>query len=154
MALRQIRTKGDEVLRKKAREVDQINDKILILLNDMKDTMYDANGVGLAAPQIGILKRIAVIDAGEEYIELINPVIVSTEGEQVEVEGCLSLPDIFGEVKRPAKVKVEALNRKGEKYIVEGEGLLARALCHEIDHLDGILFEDKVIRFIDKSELE
>jgi len=114
--------------------------------------MYAANGVGLAAPQVGILKRVVVIDVGEGLMELINPVIVKQEGEQTEVEGCLSIPGVAGEVKRPAKVLVEALNRDGEKIKVEGQGLLAVALCHEIDHLDGILFIDKVIRFIDRNE--
>lgn len=154
MATRYIRKDGDDVLRKVCKEVDVINDKIRTLLKDMADTMYKADGVGLAAPQVGILKRIVVIDAGEALIELINPVIVKEAGEQVEVEGCLSLPEVFGEVKRPATVTVEALNAKGEKFSVTGEGLLARALCHEIDHLNGILFKDKVIRFIDKDELQ
>lgn len=154
MALRNIVKDGDEVLRKVSKEVDVINSKIVTLLDDMAETMYKEDGVGLAAPQIGVLKRIVVIDAGEGLIELINPKIVAAEGEQVEVEGCLSIPGVYGEVKRPAKVTVEALNRKGEKIVLKGEELLARAFCHEIDHLDGILFKDKVIRFLDKSELE
>ncbi|MCX7711932.1 MAG: peptide deformylase [Clostridia bacterium] len=154
MAIRNIRKDGDEVLRKISKEVDVINDKVVSLLEDMADTMYKAEGVGLAAPQIGILKRLIVIDVGEGLIELINPKIVSESGEQIEVEGCLSIPGVLGEVKRPAKVTVEALNSKGEKIVVEGEELLARALCHEIDHLNGILFKDKVIRFIDQDELE
>lgn len=153
MALREIRKDGDEVLRKRAKEVDVINDKILLLLKDMAQTMYQSDGVGLAAPQVGILKRVVVIDAGEGLVELINPVFVSQEGEQVYVEGCLSVPGVWGEVKRPAKVVVEAFNAKGEKFNIEGEGLLAVALCHEIDHLDGILFTDKAIRLIDKDEL-
>ncbi|HOQ37295.1 MAG TPA: peptide deformylase [Acetivibrio sp.] len=152
MAIRIIREEGDEVLRKKSKEVDVIDDKIKTLLSDMAETMYAANGVGLAAPQVGILKRVVVIDVGEGLMELINPVIVKQEGEQTEVEGCLSIPGVAGEVKRPAKVLVEALNRDGEKIKVEGQGLLAVALCHEIDHLDGILFIDKVIRFIDRNE--
>lgn len=153
MAIRMIRKEGDEVLRKKSREVDVINDRILQLLKDMAETMYKSEGVGLAAPQIGILKRVVVIDAGKGLLELINPKIVEVDGEQVEIEGCLSLPGKFGEVQRPAKVVVEALNMKGETIRVEGEELLARALCHEIDHLDGILFADKVIRFITEEEL-
>lgn len=151
MALRNIRKDGEEVLRKISREVNVINDKILMLLKDMADTMYKADGIGLAAPQVGILKRVVVIDAGEGLLELVNPKIINRSGMQAEVEGCLSLPGIYGEVERPAKVAVEALNSNGEKIVVEGEGLLARALCHEIDHLDGILFKDKVIRFIENE---
>ena len=154
MALRNIVKDGDAVLRKVSKEVDGINEKVIALLEDMAETMYKADGVGLAAPQIGVLKRIVVIDAGQGLLELINPKIIAAEGEQIEVEGCLSIPGVYGEVKRPAKVKVEAMNRKGEKVVYEGEELLARALCHEIDHLEGILFKDKVIRFLDKSELE
>ncbi len=144
MALRKIRLSTDEVLRKKSKEVTEINDKILELLDDMADTMYDANGVGLAAPQVGVLRRVVVIDIGEGIIELINPVIIETEGEQFGEEGCLSVPGKCGDVRRPNYCKVEALNRDGEKIIVEGEELMARALCHEIDHLDGILYTDKV----------
>lgn len=154
MAIRNIRTDGDEVLRKKSKDVDAINNKILTLLKDMAETMYRADGVGLAAPQIGVLKRLVVIDVGEGLLELINPAIVSQSGEQVEIEGCLSIPGVMGEVKRPEKVTVEALNRDGQKVVIEGTDLLARALCHEIDHLDGILFKDKVVRFVDKEELE
>lgn len=154
MAVRNIRKDGDEVLRKVSKEVDVINDKILTLIKDMAETMYDSDGVGLAAPQVGILKRIVVIDTGEGLIELINPVIASESGEQVEVEGCLSVPGVYAEVKRPVKAVVKALNMKGEKVTVEGEGLLAIALSHEIDHLNGILFKDKAIRFIDREELE
>ena len=154
MAIRNIRTDGDEVLRKRSKKIDIINEKILNLLKDMADTMYKAEGVGLAAPQIGILKRLVVIDVGEGLLELINPEIISESGEQLYIEGCLSIPGVLGEVTRPAKVAVEALNPSGEKITVEGEGLLAVALCHEIDHLNGVLFKDKVIRFIDKEELE
>ena len=152
MAIKTIRTDGDEVLRKKSKEVEVINDKIKTLIKDMSDTMYKADGIGLAAPQIGILKRIIVIDIGEGLIELINPRIIKEEGEQIEVECCLSLPGIFGEVKRPAKVSVEGLNPSGETVVIEGTELLARALCHEIDHLNGILFKDIVIRFIERDE--
>lgn len=154
MAIRIIRKDGDEVLRKVSREVDVINEKIITLLKDMADTMYEADGVGLAAPQIGILKRLVVIDVGGGLLELINPKIVSETGEQIETEGCLSLPGILGEVKRPAEVVVEATDPNGEKIVVRGDGLLARALCHEIDHLNGILFKDKVIRFIDPDDLK
>ncbi|KZL94428.1 peptide deformylase [Clostridium magnum] len=145
MALRTIRKHEDELLRKKSKKVDVINERIITLLNDMEETMYDADGVGLAAPQVGILKRVVVIDIGEGILRLINPEIISTEGSYVDVEGCLSIPGEQGQVERPYKVKVKALNEKGEEIIVEGEELLARALCHEIDHLEGVLFVDKVI---------
>ena len=145
MALRNIRKYGDEILRKKSRKVEVINDRILTLIEDMKETMYEADGVGLAAPQVGILKRIAVIDVGEGPITIINPEIIEREGTYLDIEGCLSVPEKQGTVERPEKVKVKALNEKGEEVVIEGEGLLARAFCHEIDHLDGILFVDKII---------
>lgn len=153
MAIRIIRKDGDEVLRKKSKPVEEVNEKIKLLLKDMADTLYKYNGVGLAAPQVGILKRVVVIDAGDGLIELVNPEIKSEDGEQVCVEGCLSLPHIWGEIKRPAHIVVEALDGNGKKIVIEGEGLLAEALSHEIDHLEGILFKDKVIRLIDKEEL-
>lgn len=153
MAIRNIRKDGDEILRKKSREVDEINEKIHILLRDMVETLYKANGVGLAAPQVGILKRIVIIDAGEGLLQLINPVLKTESGQQCVPEGCLSVPGIWGEVNRPTHVVVEALDPEGKKIVIEGEGLLAQALCHEIDHLDGILFKDKVVRFIDEDEL-
>ncbi|GLC32763.1 peptide deformylase [Clostridium omnivorum] len=145
MALRNIRTYGDEVLRKKSRKVEEINDRIHTLIKDMLDTMYNADGVGLAAPQVGILKRVIVIDVGDGPVALINPEIISGEGEQIDEEGCLSIPGKGGSVLRPYKVKVKALNEKGEEVMVEGEELFARALCHEIDHLEGVLFVDKII---------
>jgi peptide deformylase len=145
MGLRNIRKYGDEILRKKSRKVEVINDRILTLIKDMEETMYEAQGVGLAAPQVGILKRVIVVDVGEGIIKLINPEIISREGSQLDVEGCLSVPGEQGEVERPNRVTVKALNEKGQEITVEGEGLLARALCHEIDHLDGILFVDKTI---------
>lgn len=154
MAIRNIRKDGDEILRKVCKEVDVINEKIMRLIRDMGDTLYKADGVGLAAPQVGVLKRIVVIDAGDGLLELINPVILSTSGEQSYIEGCLSIPGVYGETLRPAKVTVEALNPRGEKITVEGEGLLAVILSHELDHLDGILFKDKAIRFLDKDELD
>lgn len=144
MAIREIRLSTDDILRKKSKDVTDINEKILTLLDDMADTMYDANGVGLAAPQIGILRRVVVIDIGEGIIELINPVILETSGEQFGEEGCLSFPGKIGDVRRPNYCKVKALNRDGKEIIIEGEQLLARALCHEIDHLDGSLYIDKV----------
>ena len=143
MAVRTIRKDGDEILRKISRKVEVIDDRILTLLDDMKDTMKKAEGVGLAAPQVGVLRRIVVIDVGEGFIELINPVIVFEGGEQVDEEGCLSIPGIRGKVKRPEKVIVRAMNRKGETVEITGTELLAVAFCHEIDHLNGILFTDK-----------
>ena len=139
MALRNIVKEGDEVLRKKCRAVDKIDDRILTILDDMAETLYDSGGVGLAAPQVGILRRIVVIDVGEGLIELINPEIIEKDGEVSDSEGCLK----YGEVVRPAYVKVKALNRQGEEAEYEGTELLARAFCHEIDHLDGILYIDR-----------
>lgn len=144
MALRNIRKLGDQVLRKKAREITEMTPKLLELIDDMFETMYEENGVGLAAPQIGILKRMIVIDVGETPYVLINPEILETSGEQVGQEGCLSVPGKSGQVTRPDYVKVKALNRNMEEYILEGTGLLARAICHEIDHLNGIMYVDLV----------
>jgi len=152
LAIRNIRKYNDEILRKKSKKVEKFDERLMQLLSDMAETMYQANGVGLAAPQVGVLKRVVVIDTGDGLIELINPVIVEQEGEQIEVEGCLSIPDVLGEVKRPKKVKVNAQDRFGNNINVAGEDLLARAICHELDHLDGVLFIDKVIRFVDKNE--
>jgi peptide deformylase len=146
MALRNIRILGDDILRKKSRPVEKIDGRTLALLKDMAETMYNTKvGAGLAAPQVGILKRLVVIDMGEGLINLINPEIIETEGSQEVIEGCLSIPDKYGKLIRPAKVKVKALNEKGEEYTITGEGDLAKCLCHEIDHLDGILFIDKMI---------
>ena len=144
MAIRNIRTKGDEVLRKKCRNVDVINERILTLIEDMIDTMYDADGVGLAAPQVGILKRIFVIDVYDDYGPrvFINPEILEVGRSQIGEEGCLSVPGVSEEVERPNYVKVKALNEKGEEFILEAEELLARAICHENDHLNGVLFVD------------
>lgn len=140
MALREIRVMGDEVLTKTCKEVTKMTLRTKLLINDMLDTMYDAQGVGLAAPQVGILKRIVVIDVGEGPIVLINPEVVETAGEQTGDEGCLSVPGKAGTVTRPQYVKVKALNQEMEPVILEGEDLLARAFCHEIDHLDGHLY--------------
>ena len=142
MALRNIVKMGDDVLRKKCRAVTMIDSKTHQLLDDMAQTMHAANGVGLAAPQVGLLKRIVVIDVGDGVIELINPEIIATSGEQIDDEGCLSVPDKFLPVSRPNVVKVRALDRYGKSFTMEGEGLLARAFCHEIDHLDGKMFLD------------
>ena len=144
MALRTIRVQGDSVLTKKSRTVDKMTPRIGELITDMLDTMYDAMGVGLAAPQVGILKRIVVIDVGEGPIVLINPEILETSGEQTGDEGCLSVPGMAGQVTRPNYVKVKALDVNMEEQIYEGEGLLARAFCHEIDHLDGKMYTELV----------
>ncbi len=144
MAIRIIRKDDDPILRKQSRRVEEFNEKLHILLEDMAETMYDADGVGLAAPQIGILKRVVVIDAGEGLIELINPEIIETEGLQDGPEGCLSLPGVSGDVERPMKVKVRAYDRHGQEIEILGTELLARAFCHEVDHLNGILFTDLI----------
>ena len=144
MAIREIRVQGDEVLGKVCKEVKAMTPRTAILIEDMIDTMYEAMGVGLAAPQVGILKRLVVIDVGEGPMVLINPVILETSGEQTGDEGCLSVPGKAGLVTRPNYVKVKALNEDMEEVIYEGEGLLARAFCHEIDHLDGHLYVEKV----------
>ena len=145
MAIRTIRISTDEVLRKTCKEVKEITPILITLLDDMADTMYDANGVGLAAPQVGILKRVVVIDIGEGLVELINPVILETSGSQTDDEGCLSVPGKYAPVERPNYVKAKAMDRDGNEFIIEGEELMARALCHEIDHLDGILYIDKAL---------
>lgn len=142
MALRTIRVVGDPVLTKKCREITEITPKITELIDDMFETMYEASGVGLAGPQVGILKRICVIDCGDEPLVFINPVIVEKDGEQVGDEGCLSLPGKAAQVTRPNRVVVEAFDENMEKYRIEGEGLLARAMCHEIDHLDGHMYTE------------
>ena len=144
MALRQIRIQGDAVLEKKCREITEMTPRIKELIGDMLDTMYDASGVGLAGPQVGVLKRLCVIDVGEGPIVLINPVILSSDGEQTGDEGCLSLRGKAGQVTRPNHVVVRALDENMEERELEGEGLLARAFCHEIDHLDGHMYTDKV----------
>ncbi|MBQ7707251.1 MAG: peptide deformylase [Lachnospiraceae bacterium] len=143
MAIRNIRTDGDDILRKKCKPVEKMTDRLSTLIDDMFDTMYDANGVGLAAPQVGILKRIVVIDVMDgNPLTLINPVIVEADGEQEGEEGCLSLPGLSGNVKRPNHVVCKALDRDMNEITVEGEELLARAICHELDHLEGILYKD------------
>ena len=152
MAIRQIREEGDPLLRKKSREIEEIDERILELLDDMYDTLKKSpDGIGLAAPQVGVLKRAIVIDLSEEGGEgpykLINPKIVKRKGEQVCREGCLSVPGVLGDVIRPSEVIVEALNEKGEKVTIKGKDILAVVLCHEIDHLDGVLFVDKATDF-------
>ena len=149
MAIREIREKGDEILYKKCKAVVKFDEKLHILLDDMYETMQSRDGVGLAAPQVGILKRAVVIDVGDGKIELINPEIVEESGEQTGSEGCLSVPGVFGEGTRPNVVTVKAQDRDGKWFKITGKELLARAFCHEIEHLDGKLFLDRVIRFID-----
>ena len=147
MAIRIVRENGDEILRKKAREVEAVDDKIRQILDDMVETMHQFNGVGLAGPQIGILKRLVVIDIYDDHgpIKLVNPRIIEQKGEQEVEEGCLSFPNQYAKLIRPAQVVVEAQNENGETIRIEAEGLLAQALSHELDHLEGVLFVDKMI---------
>ncbi len=161
MAMRRILTDGDRSLRKKSRDVTAFNERLHILLDDMLETLHDANGVGLAAPQVGILRRAVIVlefpegDEGKETIyELINPEVIETEGSQYGVEGCLSIPGYCGYVERPMRVKVRAFDRYGNPFEVEGEGLTARAFCHEIDHLDGILYKDKADKMYTNEEYD
>ena len=149
MAVMKILRLGDETLRKKSHPVTKIDRRTIGLLKDMAETMYAADGCGLAAPQVGILRRMVVIDVGDGLIELINPEIIESEGEEIGVEGCLSVPGRRGTVKRPTKVVVRALDKKGREIELTAEGFLARAVCHELDHLDGVLFTDKVLRMLD-----
>ncbi|MCR5667898.1 MAG: peptide deformylase [Lachnospiraceae bacterium] len=142
MAIRTIRVEGDPVLNKVCRPVKEMTDRTQILIDDMLDTMYEANGVGLAAPQVGVLRRIVVIDVGEGPIVMINPEIIAQDGEQTGQEGCLSIPDKAGIVTRPNHVIAKALDRDMQEYTIEGTELLARAICHELDHLDGHLYDE------------
>lgn len=147
MAIRTIRTEGDEILRKKSKKVEIIDDKIKELIQDMKETLHKYNGVGLAAVQVGILKRIVIIQEDEEapiYV-LINPEIISTSGVQTVEEGCLSFPNKFAQIERPEKVKIRALDENGKEIEIKATGLLAQAICHEVDHLNGEVFIDKII---------
>jgi peptide deformylase len=155
LAVRRILNSSHHILRGKAEPVAAVNSTIVKLLDDMVETMYEAKGVGLAAPQIGIAKRLIVLDAGDRNVlQLINPCIVNVEGNCVDVEGCLSVPGIFGEVERAEKVTVTAMDKEGRELQLEAEGLLARILQHEIDHLDGTLFVDKAVRMVDPEEFE
>ena len=144
MALRKIVVEGDPVLKKKSRPVEKFDARLAELLDDMRQTLYSAEGVGLAAVQVGVLRRVVVVDVGDGLLELVNPEIIEAEGEQRESEGCLSLPGEYGETIRPAVVKVKAQNREGKWCIDKGDGLKARCFCHEIDHLDGILFTERL----------
>ena len=158
MAIRNIRTEEDPILRKKSRVVENFDDRLFLLLDDMAETMYSADGVGLAAVQVGVLRRVVVIDIGEGLMELINPEIVEVDGIQCDVEGCLSLPGKQAYTMRPMTVKVKAQNRDGNWCMYKGSGLKAKAFCHEIDHLDGILYVDKIAnqeeidKYAEKSE--
>ena len=153
MAIRQIIKIGDDTLRKRCHPVSSFDRKLSSLLKDMAETMYAADGVGLAAPQIGILRRIVVIDVGEGLVELINPVILESRGAEVSAEGCLSVPGRRGTVERPTWVRVSALDKKGKPMEFEAEGLFARCICHELDHLDGVLYCDKMIEDVtDQTE--
>lgn len=159
MAILNIVEIGDDILRKKCREVTEITPKIITLLDDMHDTLIKANGVGLAAPQVGILRRIFIIDAGagegeHEIIEFINPKIIETKGHQEEVEGCLSVPGKYGVTSRPMTVTVEAIDRNGKTFKYTGTGLYGRCLCHENDHLDGTLYIDKALEMLDPDDVE
>ena len=154
MAIRNIVQFGDNVLNKECRPVEKFDAKLAELLEDMKETLADANGAGLAAPQVGILRQVCVVDAGDGPIELVNPEIIATEGEQNGAEGCLSYPGEYGLVNRPMKVTVRAQDRQGNWFERTGEGLCARAFCHEIDHLHGVLFTAKVSRMLTPEELE
>ena len=154
MALRKIVKIGDNKLRKVCKPVEKFDRRLKILLEDMADTMYDANGVGLAAPQVGILRRVVIVDTGEEILELVNPELVETSGEQCGAEGCLSVPGKYGLVKRPNYAKVRAQDRNGEWFEAEGEELIARCFCHELDHLDGIVYTEVMERFLTDEELE
>ena len=154
MAIRNIVKYGDEILQKKCRVVEKVDDRILTLINDMLDTLYEADGVGLAAPQVGVLKRIAIVDIGDGPIILINPEIISEEGSQSGAEGCLSYPGQYGEVERPMNVTVRAMDKDGTVRELKGEGLLARAFCHEIEHLDGHMFIEKVSEWYDTENEE
>ncbi len=153
MALREIRKIGDEVLRKTCKPVTEVNDRIRMLLQDIEDTLKsDDNGAGLAAPQIGILRRLIVVNGPDGYLKLVNPRIVAAEGEHEVEEGCLSVPGRWGKLMRPVKVKVAALNENGEEVSIDAEDDYAKLMCHEIDHLDGILFIDKVTEFLDDGD--
>lgn len=154
MGLRKILTDKDPALHKVCRPVEKFDGRLHKLLDDMKETLIDANGVGLAAPQVGILRRAVLVDTGDEVLELINPSLLETSGEQVGAEGCLSVPGKYGLVKRPNYAKVRAQDRNGNWFEAEGEELIARCFCHELDHLDGILYTEVMERFLTEEELE
>ena len=154
MALRKILTDKDPALHKVCKPVEVFDSKLHKLLDDMRETLIDSNGVGLAAPQVGILRRVVLVDTGDEILELINPVMLETDGEQEGPEGCLSVPGKYGLVKRPNWAKVRAQDRNGDWYEAEGEELIARCFCHELDHLDGIVYTEVMERYLTEEELE
>ena len=154
MAIRQIVKEGDNVLSKKCRVVEKFDDRLATLIDDMIETLYLSKGVGLAAPQVGILKRVVIIDVGEGLIELVNPKIIAYSGEQEGLEGCLSCPGEWGITRRPEYVKVKAQDRFGNEFTVDGHELLAKAFCHELDHLEGILFKEKALRMLTPEEID
>ena len=154
MAILNIVKDGDEILRKTSKEIDKIDDKLLTFIEDMKDTMEKAGGVGLAAVQVGKLRRVLVINTGEDELTLINPKMLKQSGEQEDLEGCLSCPGQWGITRRPMKVEVETLTVDGKKKKIKAEGFLAKAICHEMDHLDGKLFYDEAVRMLTKEEIE
>lgn len=154
MAMLNILKDGAEELRKTCKPVEKISPKLIRLLDDMRETLKASGGVGLAAPQVGILRRVVLVDDGTEVLELINPEIIETSGEQEDYEGCLSVPNRWGITRRPAYVKVRAMNRHGKYYEADGTGITARCFCHEIDHLNGILFTDKAVRMLTEEEIE
>lgn len=154
MAVRNIIDESDQSLYKKSREVEKFDQRLFTLLDDMKETLKQAEGIGLAAVQVGVLRRVAVVDVGDSILELINPQIISKKGIQKGIEGCLSCPGKYGITRRPKWVKVRAQDRNGNFFETTGEDLLARAFCHEIDHLDGILFLEHVVEMIDPEKLE
>lgn len=149
MALRVIKLEGDPILRKRSRKVENIDDRILTLLEDMEETMKDADGIGLAAPQVGVLRRVVVVDIGDGILKMVNPEITENEGLAVDIEGCLSVPGLSGTVERPERIKLQYINENNEEMELEARGLLARAICHEVDHLNGVLYVDKVIEYIE-----
>ena len=153
MGLRKILTDAEPALHKVCKSVTSFDKKLHTLLDDMAETLVDSQGVGLAAPQVGILRRVVIVDTGEEILELVNPVMLETDGEQVGAEGCLSVPGKYGLVKRPYYAKVRAQDRNGEWYEVEGEELIGRCFCHELDHLDGIVYTEVMDRFLTEEEL-
>ena len=154
MAIKTVVKNPANILNKKTKEVDVINEDIIQLLDDLYDTMVEHDGVGIAAPQINVGLRVAIVELGEDILEMINPIVIETRGEEEDVEGCLSFPDLFGMVKRPTYVKMEASDREGRIYELEAEDFEARAILHEIDHLDGVLFDSKITRILTEQELE
>ena len=154
MAIRRILTDAEPALHKTCRAVENFDNRLHVLLDDMRDTLIESGGVGLAAPQVGILRRVVLVDTGEEILELVNPTLVETDGEQEGPEGCLSVPGKYGLVKRPYYAKVRAQDRNGDWYEAEGEELIARCFCHELDHLDGIIYTEVMERYLTEEELE